>query len=52
MRWLMQVVAVTMLGIKTIPQRLGSSAVAVIGIAGVVVVFVSTSRQRNRSAAG
>src|SRR5471032_2904475 len=41
MRWLMQVFAVTMLGIKTIPQRLASSLVAVIGIAGVVIVFVS-----------
>lgn len=41
MRWLTQAFAVTMLGLKTIPQRLASSAVAVIGIAGVVVVFVS-----------
>ena len=29
------------LNLRTIPQRLGSSAVAIIGIAGVVVVFVS-----------
>jgi putative ABC transport system permease protein len=36
-----QVVAISALGIRTIPQRLGSSAVAVIGIAGVVVVLVS-----------
>jgi putative ABC transport system permease protein len=30
-----------MLGIRTIPRRLGSSGVAIIGIAGVVVVLVS-----------
>jgi putative ABC transport system permease protein len=41
MRWLRQVAAVTVLSVRTIPQRLGSSAVAIVGIAGVVVVFVS-----------
>jgi putative ABC transport system permease protein len=41
MNWCVQVVAVTALNIRTIPQRLGSSGVAIIGIAGVVVVFVS-----------
>jgi putative ABC transport system permease protein len=41
MNWIVQVVAVTALNIRTIPQRLGSSGVAIIGIAGVVVVFVS-----------
>jgi len=40
-RWLRQTVAVLSLSLRTIPQRLGSSAVAIIGIAGVVVVFVS-----------
>ena len=39
--WMVQVAAVTALNIRTIPQRLGSSGVAIIGIAGVVVVFVS-----------
>jgi putative ABC transport system permease protein len=39
--WIAQTVAVTALNLRTIPQRLGSSAVAVIGIAGVVVVLVS-----------
>ena len=39
--WFAQTVAVTALNLRTIPQRLGSSAVAVIGIAGVVVVLVS-----------
>jgi putative ABC transport system permease protein len=38
---LRQVVAVTLLNLRTIPQRLGSSAVAVLGIAGVVVVLVA-----------
>lgn len=39
--WLSQTVAVTLLSVRTIPQRLGSSGVAVIGIAGVVIVFVA-----------
>jgi putative ABC transport system permease protein len=41
MNWIAQLFAVTAVNIRTIPQRLGSSAVAVVGIAGVVVVFVS-----------
>ena len=41
MRWLRQTVAVTLLNLRTVPQRLGSSAVAIIGIAGVVVVLVA-----------
>ena len=41
MRWLSQTLAVLALNLRTIPQRLSSSAVAIIGIAGVVVVFVS-----------
>src|SRR5262245_46024745 len=39
--WIGQTLAVTMLNLRTIPQRLGSSGVAIIGIAGVVVVLVS-----------
>ena len=41
MQWLNQTLAVLMLNIRTIPARLSSSAVAIVGIAGVVVVFVS-----------
>ena len=41
MSWINQIVAVTILNLRTIPQRLGSSAVAVVGIAGVVIVFVA-----------
>lgn len=41
MSWLKQIVAVTMLNLRTLPQRLGSSAVAIVGIAGVVVVLVA-----------
>jgi hypothetical protein len=41
MQWIVQTLAVLALNIRTIPQRLSSSAVAIIGIAGVVVVFVS-----------
>src|ERR1700704_5502357 len=40
-RWLAQTVAVALLSIRTIPQRLGSSLVAIVGIAGVVIVFVA-----------
>lgn len=40
-RWIQQILTVTSLGVRTIPQRLGPSVVAVVGIAGVVVVFVS-----------
>ncbi len=41
LNWIGQTVAVTALNLRTIPQRLGSSGVAIIGIAGVVVVLVS-----------
>jgi putative ABC transport system permease protein len=41
MRWLRQTLAMMALNLRTIPQRLSSSAVAIIGIAGVVVVFIS-----------
>jgi putative ABC transport system permease protein len=40
-RWLAETAAVVALNARTIPARLGSSGVAVVGIAGVVVVFVS-----------
>ncbi|MGE3273714.1 MAG: ABC transporter permease [Vicinamibacterales bacterium] len=39
--WIGQTLAVTALNLRTIPQRLSSSGVAIIGIAGVVVVLVS-----------
>jgi putative ABC transport system permease protein len=39
--WIRQTVAVTSLNLRTVPQRLGSSGVAIVGIAGVVVVLVS-----------
>ncbi len=39
--WLRQTVAVMAVNLRTIPSRVSSSAVAIIGIAGVVVVFVS-----------
>lgn len=41
MPWISQTLAVTLLNLRTIPQRLGASGVAIVGIAGVVVVFVS-----------
>ena len=41
MHTIRQVFAVTLLNLRTIPQRLGSSGVAIVGIAGVVVVLVS-----------
>jgi putative ABC transport system permease protein len=36
-----QILAVTWLNLRTIPQRLASSMVAIVGIAGVVVVLVA-----------
>ena len=39
--WIKQTIAVTVLNLRTIPQRLGSSGVAIVGIAGVVIVLVS-----------
>lgn len=39
--WLKQTAAVTRLSVRTIPRRAGSSAVAVVGIAGVVIVFIA-----------
>jgi putative ABC transport system permease protein len=41
MYWLKQTLAIMALNIRTIPARLSSSGVAIVGIAGVVVVFVS-----------
>lgn len=41
MSWIRQTVAVTLLNLRTIPQRFASSGVAIVGIAGVVVVLVS-----------
>ena len=41
MGWLQQVIAVTALNLRTVPRRLGSSAVAIVGIAGVVLVLVA-----------
>lgn len=41
MNFAKQTFAVTLLNLRTIPQRLGSSGVAIIGIAGVVIVLVS-----------
>jgi len=39
--WLAETLAVTWLNLRTVPQRLGSSTVAIVGIAGVVVVLVA-----------
>ncbi len=41
MRWLNQIVAITLMNLRNIPQRLGTSLVVVVGIAGVVGVLVS-----------
>ncbi len=41
MNFLKQTLAVTLVNLRTIPQRLGSSGVAIVGIAGVVIVLVS-----------
>jgi putative ABC transport system permease protein len=39
--WISQIISVTKFNIKTLPERLGSSAAAVFGIAGVVAVMVA-----------
>jgi putative ABC transport system permease protein len=39
--WIFQIVVVTALNLRTLSQRLASSAVAIIGTAGVVAVFVA-----------
>jgi putative ABC transport system permease protein len=36
-----QIIAISMLSLRSLPRRLGSSAVAIIGIAGVVIVLVA-----------
>ena len=41
MRTLNQIIAVTMLNLKNLPKRIGSSLVAVIGVAAVVLVFAA-----------
>jgi putative ABC transport system permease protein len=41
MNWISQMLAVTGVTLRSIPQRLGSSIVAIIGIGGVVVVFTA-----------
>jgi putative ABC transport system permease protein len=41
MNWLSQVVAITAVTLRSIPQRYGSSIVAIIGIGGVVIVFTA-----------
>src|SRR5687767_13431147 len=40
MNWLSQIISVTWFGLCTIPKRRGSAISAVLGIAGVVIVFV------------
>src|SRR5919112_3261229 len=41
MNWLSQTLAVTAVTLRSIPQRLGASIVAIIGIGGVVIVFTA-----------
>src|SRR6267378_1383944 len=40
LNWLSQVVSVTAVNLRTIPERKGASAATAVGIAGVVAVFV------------
>jgi putative ABC transport system permease protein len=41
MRWLSQAIAVSVVNLRSLGQRVGSSTVAVVGFAGVVAVFVA-----------
>jgi putative ABC transport system permease protein len=47
MRIIRQIVAVTWLNIRNVPQRLGASMVAVIGVAAVVLVFAAVLSMAN-----
>jgi putative ABC transport system permease protein len=38
--WLMQIISVTLFGLRTIPERRGAALTAGVGIAGVVAVFI------------
>ncbi len=40
-QWLIQIGAIVLVNLRSLPQRLGSSTVAVVGISGVVIVFVA-----------
>jgi putative ABC transport system permease protein len=40
LNWLSQIVSVTRFGLQTLPERKGASTVAIVGIAGVVIVMV------------
>lgn len=41
LRWLSQVAMVTWVNLRSIPQRRGSSVATVVGVAGVVIVFIA-----------
>src|SRR5215467_6540593 len=41
MSWLNQIVQITLINLRNVPSRLGTSLVVVVGIAGVVGVLVS-----------
>ncbi len=41
LQWLLQIGAITMVNMRSLPRRIGSSIVAVVGISGVVIVFVA-----------
>jgi len=41
LNWLSQIVSIALFNLRTLPQRIGSSVTAIIGIAGVVTVMVS-----------
>jgi putative ABC transport system permease protein len=40
-QWLLQIGAIILVNLRSLPQRIGSSTVAVVGISGVVIVFVA-----------
>jgi len=47
MSWIQQIIAVTSLNLRSIPQRLGASLVAIIGVAAVVGVFAGVLSMAN-----
>ena len=40
-QWLLQIGAISLVNLRSLPQRAASSAVAIVGITGVVIVFVA-----------
>ncbi|MEM7282921.1 MAG: ABC transporter permease, partial [Pseudomonadota bacterium] len=47
MNWITQIIAVTILNLRSLPQRLAPSLVSIFGIAAVVMVFAAVLSMAN-----